>query len=423
MTLRADKTPARVMLTAVLLCAAGCQGLVSDSNQGLLEQLTPEAQLSSHQLRVLVSDFALRFNSRVEEGADRIIAQAPDSEIRKNAILWKKNATSSAFRAASRTDPLAAYLDIWILNRQMVALFVSPEGSRLFGPRQTIAVDTCRHLEPDLKGIYRAIGADLPLGEDFVSQFAADYPIRNLYFERESLSTCYVQAINEPTRELYQAVGQLQENLADLQKLSMVYAEHLPKQARWEAELLLLDSADIEMVARPLAQFSAMTDSIAQVTPIVTSLPELVQHETRVMRQFVSGERLDTMLRIDRMRQATMGDIQRERFAVLDALREERAVVGEQIDASLARALSAANEISRQRTDELAVHGEVLIDHAVGRVQQMLWLMIPVLILVLIVMLWRRPRWMQPSHREYVPDTIPGGFDTVTDPPGRSRAA
>lgn len=422
MSVRADKRPFW-MLLAVGLCAVGCQSLMPTSNKGLLEQLTPEAQLSSHQLRVLVNDFALRFNSRVEEGADRILAQTSERTIRRNAILWKKNATSTAFRAASRTDSLAAYLDLWILNRQMAALFTSPEGSRLFGPFQAIAVETCRDLEPDLKNIYTAIGSDLPLGENFVAKFAADYPLRNLYLERESLSARYVQAVGEPTRELYQVVGQLQENLTELQKLSIVYAEHVPKQSRWEAELLLLDATDIETIAQPLAQFSAMADSVAQVTPIVTAVPLMIHQERHQLQQFVAQERLATMEQIDRMREATMGDIERERVAVLDAVREERIAAGQQLDMGLTRALYAADEISRQRTDEIAGHGEAMIDHAFGRVQEILWLLIPLVAAIGLLALWRRPRSAQPPRHEDDHQTIPVDFGSATEPPRRSRAA
>ncbi len=436
MSVRADKNPLWLLLV-VGLCAVGCQSVFQAPKKGLLEQLTPEARLSSMQLRVLVNDFALRFNSRVEEGADQILAQTSDRTIRRNAILWKKNATSAAFRAAARTDPLGAYLDLWILNRQTAALFTSPEGSQLFGPYQGIAVATCRDLEPDLKNIYTAIGSDLPglntinvaadcdvpVGETFVAQFAADYPVRNLYFERKSLSARYIQAVSKPVHELYEVVGQLQENLNELQKLSIVYAEHVPKQARWEVELLLLDSGQIETIARPLAQFSAMADSVAQVTPIVTSMPQLVQQERHQVQQFVAQERLATMDQIDRMRQATMGDIQRERIAVLDSIREERVAVGQQLDTGLSQALYAADEISRQRTDEMAGHGETLIDHAFGRVQQMLWLLVPPAVLVGLILLLRRPKKTQPPHREDRPQTIPVDFSSVTEPPHRSRAA
>jgi hypothetical protein len=436
MSVRADKTPFWSLL-AVALCAVGCQSVFPTPDKGLLEQLTPQAQLSSHQLRVLVNDFALRFNSRVEEGADRILAQTSDRTIRRNAILWKKNATSTAFRAASRTDSLAAYLDLWILNRQMAALFTSPEGNRLFGPYQAIAIETCRDLEPDLKSIYAAIGSDLPglstvnaaadsdlpVGEAFVTQFAADYPIRNLYLERKSLSARYVQAVGGPTRELYQVVGQLQENLTELQKLSIVYAEHVPKQSRWEAELLLLDATDIETIAQPLAQFSAMADSVARVTPIVTSVPQLIHQERHQLQQFVAQERLATMEQIDRMRDATMGDIERERVAVLDAVREERIAAGQQLDMGLTRALYAADEISRQRTDEIAGHGEALIDHAFGRVQEMLWLLIPIVAAIGLLAWWRRPRVAQPPGREGDRQTIPVDFGNATEPPRRSRAA
>lgn len=423
MSLRALRTVATPFI-AIALCAlstAGCRNAFRTSEHGLLEQLTPEAQLSSHQLRVLVNDFTLRFNSRIEEGADRILAQTYDTEIRRNAILWKKNATGSALRAASRTDSLAAYLDLWILNRQMTALFSASEGSRLFGPCQPIAVETCRRLEPDLRGIYSAIGSDLPLGEDFVAQFAADYPVRNLYFDRESLSSRYVQAVGEPTRELYQVVGRLQENLAEMQKLSIIYAEHLPKQSRWEAELLLLDAPAIETIRQPLTQLSMLTDSALQLTPMMTSLPQIVQHEREAMQQFVTQQRLETMAQVDHMREATIGDMQQERIAVLQTVQAERAAVSRQIDDGLTRAFVAADDISRRRTEEIADRGKGLIDHAIARLETLLGLLALIVFAVLLYQRWYRN---SPSPgREDDWRTIPVELDNAVAPPSHRRAA
>ena len=42
----------------------------------------------------------------------RILARTSQPNVRRNALLWKKNGIAAAFRAASRRDPLAAYLDL-----------------------------------------------------------------------------------------------------------------------------------------------------------------------------------------------------------------------------------------------------------------------------------------------------------------------
>ena len=90
---------------------------------GLLERRTPEARITSAQLRIWTNDFILDFADRIEEAADRIKAQESAPEIRRNSLLWKINATQAGFRAASRRDALIAFADVWILCRQMTVFF------------------------------------------------------------------------------------------------------------------------------------------------------------------------------------------------------------------------------------------------------------------------------------------------------------
>jgi len=378
---------------ALLLLLASLFGCRTFTTQkGLLEQSTADAQISSHQLRVLVNDFAVRFAARIEAGADEILARSADPDVRRNAILWKKNAIAASFRAATRPDPMAAYLDLWILNRQMMALFQAPPGDGWFGPHQAIAVDTCRQLEPYLGDIYMAIGSDLPLGEEFVATFAADFPVTNLYFDRESLSSRYVEAVPDPIRELYQVVSRMQENLAELQKLTMVYAEHVPKQARWEAELLLLDTTEIETIARPLNDFSRVADSVTQVMPVVASLPQVVAREHSELQRFVEHQRNDTMRQIDALRNTVTEDLRRERANVLDALQQERVAVSGHIDTNMARAIHAADAISLQRSNEMARHGRQLVDHFYFRTLQLGGVLLLITVVVCLGRGWGRRR-------------------------------
>jgi hypothetical protein len=127
-----------------LLALAGCQQM--HASEGLLETTVPHSALSSVKLRALLNDFIPRFSDQVEESADRILAESTDPEIQRNALLWKSNSISACFQAASRTDPLAAYLDVWILCRQMTQLIEAPSPSPYFGTSQGLAVPTSRQL-------------------------------------------------------------------------------------------------------------------------------------------------------------------------------------------------------------------------------------------------------------------------------------
>ena len=135
---------------------AGCMNV--RSADGLLEQQAPTARLSSRKLRVLVTDYVPQFGHRVEQAADEILAQSSDPHLRRNALLWKSNAIAACFRAASRPDPFGAYLDVWILTRQMTQFFEQPSAHPVFGPWQARALETSRQLEAPLDGDTRYPG-------------------------------------------------------------------------------------------------------------------------------------------------------------------------------------------------------------------------------------------------------------------------
>jgi hypothetical protein len=387
------------VLTCLLL--AGCRHVSAE--KGLLEKNAMDTHLSSDQLRVLVNDFAVHFAYSIEADADFILAEASDPAIRQNALRWKSNGISACYRAAARRDPLAAYMDVWILNKQMAQLFRSPPGQHLFGPWQPVALRGCQRREQRLRAISDALGTNLPIDEKFAATFAADYPVHDLYFNRESLATRYIEAVEAPTREMFQAIASLRNNVEELRKLSMIYAEHLPKQARWEAELLLADASRISTVQRPIQDFAVTTQSIARVADTVEGIPEIIAHERHALHEIVRQERRDTLREVDRMRQETMSQLEGERAlvlntlrderaAVLDALRDERVAVSRQLDGHMATTVRQADDITQRRVDQLAQHGNELVDHFFWRTWQLCAVVGVLAVTVLLLLAWRIAR-------------------------------
>ncbi len=368
-------------LALLILPAAGCQRI--SHQQGMLERESTHAHLSSHQLRVMVNEFVIYFADRIELRADEILAETSDPAIRKNALRWKINGIASCFEAASRPDPLGAYLDVWILNRQMNHFVDSPTGHESFGPWQSIASEECHALEQRLQFINHTLGGRLRLGEDFVAQFAADFPLKSLYFDREPIASRYIEEVQEPGQELFHVVANLNENVDDLKKLSILYANHLPKQARWEAQLLLIDASQIPTIQRPLQDLALATQSIARVAHTVDVIPALVERERLALRGIVEEERLSTLRDVDRMRQDTLGQLEDERELILNTLREERSVVlgalheervavSRNLDSQVERTLRATDDMTLRRVEQMAQRGNILVDRFFWRACQLL---------------------------------------------------
>ncbi|MCY2989641.1 MAG: hypothetical protein NTY19_17455 [Planctomycetota bacterium] len=355
--------PSLVLIASGVL--AGCQKLPAE--KGLLEQNVAGAHLSSHKLRILVTDYVPRFADQVEEAADQILAQATDREIRKNALLWKSNSIAACFRAASRGDPLGAYLDVWTLNRQMLRLFERPGERPLFGPWQGLALETSRRLEQPLQQILVALGTNLPIGEEFVDKFAREHPVTSLYFDRASLAASYIETSAEPTRELMDVVSELSEDVSELKKLSTLYASFLPKQARWQAELTLLATTETEPVVGAFRDLTTTSQAIDRLATSAETTPAMLDRQRQGLLEMVQQERAATVQDIEQMRRDTIADLRQERAAVLQALHDERLAVGETIQATADTSLRGMDKILRERSEDVPQLGGQLIEHAYRR--------------------------------------------------------
>jgi len=373
----------------MITCLAGCQKV--PTHQGLLETTTPETTLSSRKLRSLLTDYVPRFAIQIEETADQILAESTDAEIRRNALLWKSNAISACFQAAARPDSLAAFLDVWILNRQMTQLFEHPPENPHFGPWQELAIQTSRQLELPLRDIQSKLGTGaipggkgVTLGEDFVADFALKYPVRSLYFDRQSLAAPFIQQVSEETREVLQVVSGLNENLTELQRLLALYAEFLPKQARWQSELLLLSSTSSAVLAEPLREVAVISRAMDRLATTAESSPALLERERLALHEIVADERAVIMQDIERMRGETLEQLTSERVAVLSALREERNQVGQMVAVVTDNTLDKMDQVIEQRTHDATATGGRLLEKAMERI---LWLVVVGGILTLLMLL------------------------------------
>ncbi|MDA7861469.1 hypothetical protein N9B22_00210 [bacterium] len=370
------KTLLATFFIGIALSQSGCHLAVQE--RGFLEDSGGEDLLSSNKLRVLIDDFTLRYASHIEQTSDQILAQAPSTHVRRNALLWKINGINATFRASARKDPMGAFLDLWILVKQTDDLF-DRESNALFGSFSLAQLNGHGKFNDRLLKIQKTIGKDLPklndnieLGESFAADFAANFPIDNLQFDRESATSHYIAAVKEKSHETMEVLGRLESNVDELQGLVRLYAEFLPKQARWQAELLSLDVIEMSPLTDSLANLKQTTLAAQAISQTVEQLPALVDHERQSIEIAINEQREKTVAQIEAMRLNTIDQLQQERRIVLESVNQERVIATEDLKQQLDKTLASVDQLSKKRTEEAALYGEGLLILAINEAKQTL---------------------------------------------------
>jgi hypothetical protein len=364
--------------------------------RGLLEEQLPGAKVSSRTLRIMLVEFLPNYAHRIELTADQIMSQTEDPAILQNALLWKINGISAGFGAASRPDALAAFLDLWVLVRQTRFLFESSWDSPQFGLWQGEAIAACRALESELKAIHEKLDVDDNLGATFVENTVMHQPLQDLYFQRAPLMTQNVEKITEPNRELLEVVSSLQQDIDEVQRVSALYAEFIPKQARWQAELLAMEAEDFPVVQTSLNQLMLTTQAANQIAETALDLEVALESELKALPNLIDQQRTAITNDLERMRVATFADLQQERKAIMDSLHAEQVAVSEQVQRTADRATLQADQIVQRGVASSQVAGERLLDRAAIYLAALVGI---AGLLIVLALFWLKIQKRQPQRR------------------------
>lgn len=143
------------------------------------------------------------------------------------------------------------------------------------------------------------------------------------------------------------SVAQLDETARDLSDRLTIYAEMIPQLARWNGELLLVESRR-RSLEEPFANLDSIdtgvhevADDVGTVTDFVAETPKLIGSEREILLAALERERLVLFESVDRQRVETLRILQAERQAVLDSIeamrRDSFADLGREVDRSLVK--------------------------------------------------------------------------------------
>jgi hypothetical protein len=168
------------------------------------------------------------------------------------------------------------------------------------------------------------------------------------------------------------AVGRMREEIGDIAARLGLYGEYLPKQARWQAELLMFELETNASVERAETAFQAMADSIGRIDAVVAAAPDIVAREREALVDDLSRERVDTIRLLIDERLDTMRELDEDIEHVLAAMRAEREIVLQALDEERVAALADVRVEREALTADGERIGALLVDRALDRAGELL---------------------------------------------------
>jgi hypothetical protein len=324
------KNSGNLFLTFLLLIllVSGCSTVEKRSQ--LLEASVPKTERSDFLMTPAVASIRVQalapiYSGVIERTADEIIDQSTDPEVTRDAYLWKMNAIPASYAALFNSDPFVALLDVWAFNRQMDHYFRTGKGKESFGQWSPTALAAVEQLQGEVEKIIENVRAsgDLPKAREGVELWAREHPIEDPIFTRYSAVVDFADVAAKVGVSTLGSMGNLVYDLDDLTAQLAVYFQHLPKQARWQAELAVSDILPADRIDYLLEQLTDANTSLTRGVLVAEGMPGLIHSEMGIALEALRRERIEAMKSLDRQRLDTMRWASAERDSIMDEVRDE----------------------------------------------------------------------------------------------------
>ena len=348
-----------ILMMVILVFIYNCQ--TTDIHTGLESKLD-DVRFSSEELRLRINNFTLKFSGRVESAADQIIANSDDKLIKQNALIWKLNSIPTVNEAVFIAEPFAAAIDTWAFSLQMLNFFDSGNGKNLFGTHQSVAINTSKIIESQIKQlVYEGLlDTELDFAAKYVYPWVKDNPIKDISFTRESTIDITAKLISDRKRNLASSVGEIETTVNDLSMKLNIYYDQLPKLASWRLELLANTFMHNDKIDSLHNYISSITDSFERISAMIGDSENLL--DTSIM---------ETFDRVEKLRLNVKRDLQYEREILLSAISDERSIILKDINKQRLETIKDFKILSEELIGKVSVTANDSIDHFFIRLFQL----------------------------------------------------
>jgi len=310
---------ARFVVVSSLAATLGCATL--PESPGLVQKIEG-AEMSFAELRIRVRDFAPRFSGELETLADRVSARFPDPQVRREMEQFKINAVPRMQTALFQPDPLAALVDTWALLVQLQHAL--EERLAANGPQASVGIQMASErfgeMEAQVEALWREVTGrkDLSWERDLIHTWAREHPLGDSLATRESTAPLLAALTARSHISALGAASLLLETTSDLVKRVDVQSEYFPKQARWQAELLLRDLYADPTLGAP----GTLVGDLRQALMRLDQLPAIVEGGSQRVLADLERQRLEVQGFVSAEREALLVELGTERSAAFSELEQ-----------------------------------------------------------------------------------------------------
>lgn len=377
------------LMAALTGCASG------PTRKTALIKSSKHVETSAVELSSRNQSLLALYSAEIEAAADKIILQSHSAATQRQALVWKAEAIPVLQTSLLNVDPLAAALDTWAFILQMQAYVQQPAVKQGFGESHAVVVATLNRMENEMEQLLQTVApsANMPAIRQEIASWAEANPIEAGLAGRKSLDAVLIQRTEQSDLGARASVRAISESIGDITARLDSYNAYLPKQARWQAELLINDLEGQTEITAAAAHLEVLSSSLEKASSGMEHMPELMAEARKTVLADVEGQRLATQAffteeriqalnTLDRERLATMADLRQERLAATADLRQERQIVLDALHNEQVAVMGDLQAASDKAIKDLDATSRSLIDHFFVRALQLMLLAILITALV-----------------------------------------
>ena len=365
-------------------------------------------EVSASELNSRNQSLLALYSSEIEGGADKIILESPSPVARRQALIWKAEAIPVIQRSLLNTDPVAAVIDTWAFIFQMTAYMEKPVVKTGFGTFLFVPSDTLKKMDVEMEQLVMvaAPSADIHGLRQKIGTWAMAHPIQTGLTGRASADAELIRQADQTDLGALASLQALQESLGDITARLDSYNAYLPKQVRWQAELLLGDLSHDPEVGAAASNLTVLARALDKTSATVERMPELsgqarltllsdVDGQRSAAQSFLREERVQALDSLSQERINAVADLRAERVAATADLRTERQIVLDALHKEEVAAMSDVKVISQQALQDFDTRSRGLIDHVFFRAIELILLTLVLCLLTAWILL----RWFAPKRQ------------------------